>query len=233
MPQYQNDINETPFGMTETVRFFETNMETPETRHHIDENQPDLLVDLSTAYDEYVNREKTQKPVLVQRDKTLFWDIIFRQQFDIARHDIRVRFAGEAAADEGGPLCEFLTLCMKNFSKASLFIGSNSCLGFKNDVESNLKKKYFKIGQLVGLAIILMGRGPECIHPAIVRELFSEEQPTDSIEPIDDYQICQNIESIHRDNFDCLYDIDISPMGKTKEELVRLYCGGSVKSRRT
>jgi len=75
--------------MTETVRFFETNMETPETGHHIDENQPDLLVDLSTAYDEYVNREKTQKPVLVQRDKTLFWDIIFRQQFDIARHDIQ------------------------------------------------------------------------------------------------------------------------------------------------
>jgi len=74
--------------MTETVRFFETNMETPETGHHIDENQPDLLVDLSTAYDEYVNREKTQKPVLVQRDKTLFWDIIFRQQFDIARHDM-------------------------------------------------------------------------------------------------------------------------------------------------
>ena len=56
---------------------------------------------------------KEDKSAICQRDSIRFWDVIFCQTFDLAEEHISVYFAGEPGADAGGPMKEFLTLCMK------------------------------------------------------------------------------------------------------------------------
>lgn len=55
-----------------------------------------------------------------QKSKSLSWcreiaDFFegFRQNFDLSLKEMKIRFAGEADADVGGPFKEFLALCMK------------------------------------------------------------------------------------------------------------------------
>ena len=72
-----------------------------------------ILLDLNDAFHEYERTNKKLKHVIAQSDPSLFWAIHFCQNFDLTQHVIVVRFAGEAGADVGGPLCEFLVLCMR------------------------------------------------------------------------------------------------------------------------
>jgi len=197
----------------------------------IPDNPPEEIMDnqiqtashsLRTAYDEYINREKLKKHILVQRDERYFWDILFRQNFDLNHHEINVRFAGEAGSDDGGPLREFLTIAMRNFSQSGLLFGANNSLAFQVNPEAILQKRFYKIGQLVALSVLLNGRGPENIHPAVVRTLYNMEQP-EKVEDIEDAFIKDDIESIKSGNYNCIYDFNILPSGKTTEELIRLY----------
>lgn len=162
------------------------------------------------------------KSVLVQRDDRYFWDILFKQDFDLNHHDLKIRFAGEPASDDGGPLREFLTLCMQNLPLSGLFFGSSESMAFISNPEAVLQKKFYIVGQLTALSILLNGRGPEMFHPAIVRALFERDQPT-KIEHIEDAVIKFEMEAITAGNYDSLFDLNISPNGKSKEELVRLY----------
>lgn len=70
---------------------------------------------LSQCSATYNSTEKILKNVIVQRDLAKFWGVLLLQNFDLKRHILNIRFAGEAAADVGGPYREFLTSCMKNF----------------------------------------------------------------------------------------------------------------------
>ena len=55
---------------------------------------------------------------------------------DLRTESISVRFVGEAAADVGGPLSEFLTLCMRNIWKCGIFHGSQVDVYFKDSPAS-------------------------------------------------------------------------------------------------
>lgn len=81
---------------------------------------------------------------------------------------------------------------------------------------------YYTLGQLVGCSIVTLGRGPEALHPIIVRELFNIPQPF-NLEFVDDGLVNQTLLNIDNDNYDALYDLSISPAGKSKEELKNIY----------
>ena len=166
--------------------------------------------------------------MLVQRDSRLFWDILFRQNFDLSAQEIRVRFAGEAAADVGGPFREFLTLSMQRFGELSyLLIGEPGNFAFKQNPEALLQKKLFKLGQITALSILFHGRGPECLHPSIVRALFNIGQP-DVIEHINDAETETNLTKLEEGNIDCLLDLNINPGLKDLKELKRIYFIASI-----
>jgi len=222
---HRNDLNDT-FGLDETVRFFQQNAENEAIV--IDEEE-DLdvdftaILDLNSAYDEYINRPKQTKPLLVQRDERMFWNLIFRQKFDLSNTTLNFRFAREAGADAGGPMGEFLTLCMRRINLIDgLFFGQEEKLAFRLNSEALLANQYYKVGQLIALSILILGRGPECFHPIIVREMYGIDQPK-VIESIDDGFINQSIREIYAENYDCLLDLNIYPRGKSKDELIRLF----------
>ena len=122
----------------------------------------------------------------------------------------------------GGPLREFLTLCMKQFADVSnAFFGDQYSLCFSGSTDTVLNKTYRKLGQLVGLSIIYLGRGPKSLHPAIVRAIFDIEQPS-TIEPIDDAKISSCLQKLEIGDYDDVYELEINPNGKTRPELKRM-----------
>ena len=190
-------------------------------------NHPDLEqrngIDLCEALSQYNATPKPEKTVIVQRDNRRFWSILFRQKFNLTRDTIVIRFAGEAAADVGGPMREFLTLAMKRFPElGSMIFGGSTKICFSSDTESILLEKYRTLGQLTGISILTLGRGPECLHPAIVRAIYKVEQLTE-IEPVEDASICHSLTEISKGKYDSLYDLNISSFGKTESELKRMF----------
>ena len=98
---------------------------------------------------------------------------MFREALNSREHDIKVRFAGEAGADCGGPLCEFLTLAMQRFCDIpSIATGNQNSVHFKMIPDRILKNHYNLLGQLVGLSILNNGRGPECFNQLIFQSIF-------------------------------------------------------------
>ena len=121
-----------------------------------------------------------------------------------------VHFAGEAGADVGGPLREVLVLCMRKLPfLGQLVLGEPTSLAFQLSREVILQKQFYKLGQLSAYSILLLGRGPECFHPAIVRALFRREQPL-LFKEIEDGFIKNNLNEICIGNFDRLMDLNIS-----------------------
>ena len=214
------------FGRDETERFFRDNPQVVEegidsTVNLIGESQ--ILLDLNNAFLEYKRTNKKLKHVIFQRDPSLFWAILLRQNFDLTQHDIVVRFAGEAGADVGGPLREFLVLCMRKLPwLGQLKFGESTSLTFQLSSKCILQKQFYKLGQLSACSILLLGRGPERFHPAVLRVLFRPEQPL-LLEEIEDGFIKNNLNETRIGNFDCLMDLNINFYGKTQEELLSLY----------
>ena len=239
-PQYQVPGSKMPeedasltnaFGTDEIERFFCDNPQVVEegidsTVNLIGESQ--ILLDLNDAFLEYKRTNKKLKHVIVQRDSSLFWAVLFRQNFDLTQHDIVVRFAGEAGADVGGPLREFLVLCIRKLPLlGQLVFGEPTSLAFQLSSEGIMQKQFYKLGQLSGYSILLLGRGPVCFHPVVVRALFRQEQPL-LLEEIEDGFIKNNLSEIRIGNFDCLMDLNINSYGKTQEELLSLYLLSSI-----
>ena len=64
-----------------------------------EENKLDLTITLPL----YQSGSKTEKVVIVQRDQRPFWQILFRQKFDLSKVSLKVCSAGEAAEDLQDP----------------------------------------------------------------------------------------------------------------------------------
>ena len=88
--------------------------------------------------------------------------------------------------------------------------------------EQEDKYKAEKLGQLTAVSMLMIRRGPECLHLTVVRESFKQAQPHE-IESIDDGQVMHDLLNIRNWNYDCLLDLSIIPGRKSKEELFRLY----------
>ena len=149
------------------------------------------------------------KHIIIQRDPSRFWNVLWRQKFDLSKETIMIRFAGEAGADAGGPLREFLTLAMQRFSKISGLLFGEGEVCFKLVPQSLLDRSYYKLGQLTGLAIVIIGRGPECLNPIIVNTLFNQ-QPS-QISFVKDAELSYKLKNIQDGNDDELFEYNISP----------------------
>ena len=159
----------------------------------------------------------------MQRDQRQFWQILFRQKFDLSKVSLKVRFAGEAAEDLRGPIGEFLTLCMRRFPDLGFMVfGSSKSLCSTANVKAVLADKYYKLGQITALSILSIGRGPECLHPAIVRAMFQVKQP-EVIENIEDAFITHDLEEISKGNYDPLSDPNINIIGASVANLWRAF----------
>ena len=89
-----------------------------DNNRNIEINEVENKIDLATAFLLYQRRLKTDKAVIVQRDQRRLWQILFRRKFDLSqvqKYLWKWGFPGEAAEDLGGPIGEFLTLCMRRF----------------------------------------------------------------------------------------------------------------------
>ena len=212
------------FGDDEIKRFFENEIDLVDSgipqQHTIESN--DIIKEAFIEYDG-CKSFRIFKTIIVQRVPEKFWNILLKQSFDLVQHNLNIRFAGEAAADQGGPYREFLTLAMKHFPNlTNMFVGNSSQLCFSSHPESILEQNYFKLGQLVGVSVLTFGRGPGCLHPALVRAMFDIKQP-EVIEDVDDGVIKNDLDNIDSQKYDCLFDLNIVPYGKSKEELKRSY----------
>ena len=174
------------FDEDEVDRFFE------ECLHEVDDNDnPAPANQVSFKYLEVFILEikesfncapKKEKNIIIQRDPDRFWPVLFRQTLNVREYDIKVRFAGEAAADYGGPLRKFLTLAMQRFSDiSSIVTGNQNSVHFKMISDRIVKNHYNLLGQLVGLSILDIVRGPESFNQlsfqSIYKIPYDEELP--------------------------------------------------------
>ena len=208
------------FGNDEVDRFFEE----INVSEHCDQEKEECA-DLSNLLEQarlnYSVKYKTDKHIIIQRNKTKFWNVLLRQKFNPAVQDLKIRFAGEAGAGVG-LLREFLTICMQNIANApNLFFGESTKLFFKATPESIMNKTYFLIGQLAALAIIKVGRGPECFHKMLVQSLY-EVSLDKELPKINDYELSEKLEKIENNDFDELFDYNINPSNGI-EEAKRLF----------
>lgn len=93
---------------------------------------------------------------------------------------------------------------------------------FAANAELIVNNSYYKIGQLVGISILTLGRGDEAFHPVLVRALFSIPQP-EVLEDIEDDLIKYSLNQIENEQYDVLLDLDINPFGKTQQCIKKLY----------
>ena len=156
------------FGEDEVTRFFEDRKnsdEGSEANHDLDNNaiieiqDEQNKLDLATAILLYRSGLKREKVVIMQRDQGQLWQILFPQKFDLSKVSLIVHFAGEAADDLGGPIREFLTLCMRRFPDLGFMVfRSSKRLYFMANAEAVLTVKYYKLGQIAALSILTVGR---------------------------------------------------------------------------
>ena len=108
---------------------------------------------------------RSLKHLIIQSDTERFWTVFFKQSNNFAKHNVRIPCACESGADAEGLIYEFLTLTMRHFALApGLLFGSSSSVCFKATPEKVLGNQFFTLGQFVGMAIINIGRGPQCIN---------------------------------------------------------------------
>ncbi len=225
-----------PFGSDEIERFFEDDSHTVVNadeldlpRSEDDSNAIDFQKALAFYRSKVQDREKT---VIIQRDTHYFWKVLFRQRFDLSQTSLNVRLSEEAAADAGGPFREFLTLAMKRIPELrDLTFGSPNKICCNANTDAVMSNKYHVLGQLTGVSILTNGRGPECLHPAIVRSMYNVKQPFE-IEEVDDEIIKHSLAEIESGNYDCLLDLNISTIGKKKSDLCRLFKIASIVNKK-
>ena len=88
-------------------------------------------------------------------------DVIFRQTFDLAEENISIYFAGEPVADAVGSMREFLTLRVKKMHQiADMSFGDKDDVLFKLNLKCMMKKYYYMLVRLAGIAICSIGKGP-------------------------------------------------------------------------
>ena len=130
---------------------------------------------------------------------------------------------GEAPEDLGGPILEFLTLCMRTFPDLGfIMFGSSKSLCLTANAEAVLAGKYYKLGQVTALSILTIGRGTECLHPATVRFIFQVQKP-EVIENIEDAFITYDLEEISIGNNDPLFNANCNTIGASVADLQQTF----------
>ena len=209
------------FGENEVKRFFlsEASIETKNEGEK--ETEIDIVSFINQAKHDFQvhNKNEQCKHIIIQRDPDRFWHLLLKQTFDLSQENILVRFAGEAAADLGGPLREFLTLAMATFSRIpGIIFGDSNSIGLKLIPEYLIKNQYFKLGQIIGLSILTIGRGPECFNLMLVKSIFNVHFG-DVLPAFTDGFLSEKIEKIQNGDKNELYEYEILPSENTERDI--------------
>ena len=118
--------------------------------------------------------------MICQRRESRFWKVFFLNNSDFSKQNLRIIFAGEGAADDGGPFREFLRLAMNNIPKLSgLVFGKETEILFTSNPAYIAKKYDYSLGQLCAAAMLNLGRGPHCFHKSLVEAIFDKSNVDD------------------------------------------------------
>ena len=141
--------------------------------------------------------------MICQRRESRFWNVFFRNNSDFSKQNLRIIFAGEEAADDGGPFREFLRLAMNNIPKLSgLVFGKETEILFTSNPAYIAKKYYYSLGQLCAVAMLNLGRDPHCFHKSLVEAIFDKSN-VDDIE-ITDSAFEEDVAQINSGDLVCL-----------------------------
>ena len=128
-------------------------------------------------------------------------------------HDIFVRFAGEAGADMGSPLREFFRLTVRRFRDIpALILGKAGNVFLKTMPERFRKGDYYLLGQLVGMSIIKIARGPECFSESFLKAMYHLPFVDDDIE-FEDAELMEKVKKLENGDRSELLDFDIPVTG--------------------
>lgn len=142
------------------------------------DNHCDCNMDIFFTFSSSPSRDNAKSTVICHRRPTSFWSVLFRQKVDFAI-PFRVIWAGESSSDDGGPYREFLLYRMELIgSLTSHFFGSSNELMFTSFTDAVIQKQYYILGQLAALAILNIGRGPQCFHSVVTEVMFSLPRKT-------------------------------------------------------
>ena len=113
----------------------------------------------------------------------------------------------------GGPLREFFTLTMKRFPDIpTLILGKAGNVFLKMMPESFRKGDYYLLGQLVGMSIIKIGKGPECFSASFLKAMYHLPFVDDDIE-IEDAELMEKVKKLENGDPSELVDFDIPLTG--------------------
>ena len=199
----------------------------------------DCPVSLVSNVDCNCNKKDTLRQMLIERDAneanrsiichrrpSAFWRILFQQNLD-AGIRFRIIWAGEAGVDDGGPYREFLLNCMQNWPHLSgLFFGSSNKLLFASLTDAVIAKQYRLLGQLSALSIFTVGRGPHCLHPAVVDYMFSGSSNR-NFDNVDSPELDSKLDAIEKGENNILIDADIVPTNdkeRNKNSFKEYFC---------
>ena len=218
------------FGEKEVKRFFHSEASIETKNEGEKETEIDIVSFINQARHDFQvhNKNEQYKHIIIQRDPDRFWHLL-KQTFDLSQENILVRFAGEAAADLGGPLREFLILAMATFSRIpGIIFGDSNSIGLKLIPEYLIKNQYFKLGQIIGLSILTINRGPECFKFNVFQCSFNltifNVHFGDVLPAFTDGFLSEKIEEIQNGDKNELYEFEILPSENTERDIYPCIC---------
>lgn len=207
------------FGDNEVERFLSSEVE--QDIVFVDEQKTNIISFIERAKDDFDNivKQEEAKHIMIQRDPHRFWYVIFKQKFDLSTQDTVIRFSREAGADLGGPQREFFTLAMKRFTQIpGIIFGDIKSIGIKLIPEYLINNYYYMIGQLTGMSILKIGRGPECFNLMLVQSIFNVKFDA-NLPLFSDGFLTEKINRIKNGDKDDLLDSEITPSGIVEKDL--------------
>ena len=99
----------------------------------------------------------------------------------------------------------------------SIVTGNQSRVHFKMISDRILKNNYHLLGQLVGLSILNIGRGPECCNQLIFQSIFKIPYDTE-LPQIEHRELEEELKNIDQGNLDALYEDGICPTSNVNKK---------------
>ena len=215
------ESNKEYFGENEEIKRFFLSEASIETKTKVEkETEIDIVSFINQAkHDFQVHTKNKQCKHIIQPDPDRFWHLLLKQTFDLSQEYVLVRFAGKAVADLGGPLRELFTLAMTAFSRVSVVIFSYSnSMSLTLIPECLIKNQYFKLGQIIGLSILRIGRGPECFNLMLVKSIFNVHFE-DVLPAFTDGFLSEKIEKIQSGDKNELYEYEFHPSENIESDI--------------
>jgi hypothetical protein len=108
-----------------------------------------------------------------------------------------IKFIGEDAQDEGGPLREFFRLLWVAISRDKcIFNGPEEAMSLAHNMVALSDGDYDLVGKVVSLALVYGGGGPHFFSEGLTSYMFNEPITTDFLHEVPDCDVQANIRKV-------------------------------------